>query len=87
MRFVPIFVTLVATASALVLPRTESDNCNVEKQQCCDNVEDSSDSPSTGLLAILTLLGLNISDLTGQIGLTCQFNPLSLFLVFLCDTL
>ncbi len=50
---------------------TASAQCNVGSQQCCSSVQSAS-SPSTALLSLLTLLGINVGSLTGQVGVTCS---------------
>lgn len=74
MRFAPIFVSLVATASAMLLPRQNESDCETGQQQCCNSVENSNDL-SAPVLSLLQLLGINLDDLTAQIGISCQYNP------------
>jgi len=50
---------------------TASAQCNVGSQQCCSSVQSAS-SPSTALLSLLTLLGIDVGSLTGQVGVTCS---------------
>jgi hypothetical protein len=59
--------TLALLASAL--PTSSDGSCNGGANQCCNSVQDSS---SASALAILALLGLPVSDLTGLIGFNCS---------------
>ncbi|PIL33107.1 hypothetical protein GSI_04556 [Ganoderma sinense ZZ0214-1] len=49
-----------------------ADSCNTGSMQCCNHVEDSKSASGS---ALLTALGINLQDVTGQIGLQCS--PLS----------
>ncbi|KAI0657137.1 fungal hydrophobin-domain-containing protein [Cubamyces menziesii] len=60
-------------AFALALPLlAAAQNCNTGPVQCCNSVENSDSAAGS---AILSLLGLNLQDIVGQIGLQC--NPIS----------
>ncbi|PFH49488.1 hypothetical protein AMATHDRAFT_147596 [Amanita thiersii Skay4041] len=43
-------------------------NCNTENQQCCNDVQNNLDQYALGQLA---LVGINVEDVTGMVGLTC----------------
>jgi len=57
-------VTVTATATATTLSE-----CNVSDQQCCNSVQSAS-SPS--VTTLLGLLGVVLSGVTGQVGVTCS---------------
>ncbi|KAF8068959.1 hydrophobin [Lyophyllum atratum] len=71
-----LFCFFALYASALVLPRTEDSEeegqCNTGGNACCNSVQNA-DSENVSLLA--ALLGLNLSGVTGQVGVNCS--PLS----------
>ncbi|OJT14174.1 Fruiting body protein SC1 [Trametes pubescens] len=60
-------------AIALALPLlAAAQNCNTGPIQCCNSVESSSSDAGT---ALLSLLGVAVGNIVGQIGLQCS--PLS----------
>ncbi|GLB42285.1 putative hydrophobin [Lyophyllum shimeji] len=63
-----LFCLFVAGANALALPRTEG-QCNTGPNACCNSVQDAK-SEHAGLLA--GLIGLDLSNVTGQVGLGCS---------------
>ncbi|KAI0333079.1 fungal hydrophobin [Cubamyces sp. BRFM 1775] len=57
-------------AFALALPLlAAAQNCNTGPVQCCNSVENADSAAGS---AILSLLGLNLQDIVGQIGLQCD---------------
>ncbi|KAK0434465.1 hydrophobin 2 [Armillaria borealis] len=68
--FTLLALPLLATAT-VVLPRTDGAACSATgTAQCCTSTQSSSNlSPS--LTTLLGLLGVVISDLTANVGLTC----------------
>ncbi|KAK7460981.1 hypothetical protein VKT23_008909 [Stygiomarasmius scandens] len=63
------FATLV---TATLEVRQTVGQCNTGSLQCCDSVEDAhSDTVQT----LLALLGAEVGDITGQVGVTC--NPIT----------
>ncbi|PIL33166.1 MFS general substrate transporter [Ganoderma sinense ZZ0214-1] len=64
-------IVAVSTLAFAVLAAA-ADSCNTGSMQCCNQVEDSKSASGS---ALLTALGINLQDVTGQIGLGCS--PLS----------
>ncbi|KAM5542064.1 hypothetical protein V8D89_004374 [Ganoderma adspersum] len=64
----------VSTLAFAVLAAA-ADSCNTGSMQCCNHVEDSSSVSGSALLSALAEIGVNVQDVTGQIGLQCS--PLS----------
>ncbi|KAK0472764.1 hydrophobin 2 [Armillaria novae-zelandiae] len=61
-------LTLPALASATALPRGEG-SCSSGTLQCCQSVQDPSSTP---VQTVLAPLGVNLGDLTADVGLTCD---------------
>ncbi|PFH49499.1 hypothetical protein AMATHDRAFT_63067 [Amanita thiersii Skay4041] len=53
-------------------------DCNTQNQQCCNSVQNSQNLDQWAL-GQLALVGLNVGDVTGQVGLTCT--PVSVLAV------
>ncbi|SJL12407.1 related to Fruiting body protein SC1 [Armillaria ostoyae] len=65
-------LTLPVLASATALPRGGSGSCSSGTLECCKSVQDpKSDAVQTALAP----LGLNLGDITADVGLTC--NPIT----------
>jgi hypothetical protein len=63
----------VAVASpADISARTDTGDCNTGPVQCCQSTQEPTSHAISGLLG---LLGIDISSLTGLVGLTC--NPIT----------
>ncbi|RDB21692.1 Fruiting body protein SC1 [Hypsizygus marmoreus] len=62
-------LALYATASAIPRRSEYESQCNTGSVQCCNSVQNA-DSQHVGLLA--ALLGLDLSAITGQVGVTCS---------------
>ncbi|KAI1785645.1 fungal hydrophobin [Ganoderma leucocontextum] len=67
------------SALAFAVLAVAAGDCNTGSMQCCNSVEDSKSVAGATLLSTLVeplaTLGLNVQDVTGQIGLQCS--PLS----------
>ncbi|KAM5542043.1 hypothetical protein V8D89_004353 [Ganoderma adspersum] len=63
------------SALAFAVLAAAADSCNTGSMQCCNHVEDSNSVSGSTLLSALAGLGVNVQDITGQIGLQCS--PLS----------
>jgi hypothetical protein len=61
-------MALVASAAPTPGDAPSSGNCNVGSVQCCNSVQD---SKSAGIAALLGLLGIDVQNVTGQVGVTC----------------
>ncbi|KAI0764927.1 hydrophobin [Fomes fomentarius] len=65
----------VAAISLLALPLFASatplrrGSCNTGEMQCCNSVHESNE---TAISTLLGLLGLDVSSITGQVGLQCS---------------
>ncbi|KAF8875138.1 fungal hydrophobin-domain-containing protein [Infundibulicybe gibba] len=67
-------IPLLAAATAVprtTTPTTPASQCNTGNLQCCDSTQESSSTDAT-LTSILGLLGVVVSTLTGQVGVTCS---------------
>ncbi|KJA22759.1 hypothetical protein HYPSUDRAFT_185826 [Hypholoma sublateritium FD-334 SS-4] len=68
---------LPVLAAATAFPRNNppdspSNQCNTGSLQCCESTQDAS-TANTGLLGVLlSLLGINVGSITGQVGVTCS---------------
>ncbi|PFH50613.1 hypothetical protein AMATHDRAFT_75507 [Amanita thiersii Skay4041] len=65
-------VPLLVSASAIPRTGPSISQCNVGSVQCCNSVQSASHPSVTSLAG---LLGLDLGDITGLVGLTC--NPIS----------
>lgn len=61
------FVPLLAVAT----PTPQTSQCNVGSLSCCDSTQTAS-SLSSPILGLLSLLGVVVGDITGEVGLTCS---------------
>ncbi|PFH49498.1 hypothetical protein AMATHDRAFT_147541 [Amanita thiersii Skay4041] len=70
-------ISRLATAALFSLPllAAAGGNCNTQNQQCCNSVQ----NVWPWALGQLALVGLNVGDVTGQVGLTCT--PVSVLAV------
>ncbi|KAF9261021.1 fungal hydrophobin [Marasmius fiardii PR-910] len=64
-------VAVAFTFATLVAAWGQTDVCSTEVQ-CCNSLQNADDDSLSGLFA---LLGINVQDVTAQVGLTC--NPIS----------
>ncbi|TFK64041.1 fungal hydrophobin [Pluteus cervinus] len=77
-----LFVSTIALSSyvsaASIVGRTEPQGqCNTGEIHCCDSTHTSSEAASLPLVGLLLgLLGINLSDIIGDIGFNCS--PLSI---------
>ncbi|KAF9461029.1 fungal hydrophobin [Collybia nuda] len=62
-------------AAATTTPTTPASQCNTNNLRCCNSKQES-DSLTGPVSALLTTLGINLSALTGVVGLGCS--PLTL---------
>lgn len=69
-----VFVVSTLAVGALAAPFGEGihKSCNIKNVQCCNSVQDHTDASR---LFFTTLLGAQVSDLTGQFATECS--PLS----------
>ncbi|KAM5536354.1 hypothetical protein V8D89_009952 [Ganoderma adspersum] len=65
-------VAAIASLVAFPLLAAAGGACNTGDIQCCNNFED---AHSPAGLALLSVLGIGVQDVTGQIGLQC--NPVT----------
>ena len=74
------FSKLVLVVSVAVLaaatPLPGASQCDTGSMQCCDSVQSASAPVAAGLLSEL---GINAQDVTGQVGVTCSPVTVSLF--------
>ncbi|KAF9064103.1 fungal hydrophobin-domain-containing protein [Rhodocollybia butyracea] len=67
-------VALATLALASPAPRNEpASSCSTGSVQCCTSTQTTTQAASNpGVLALLGLLGVTLSQVTGLIGLTCS---------------
>ncbi|TRM65937.1 fungal hydrophobin-domain-containing protein [Schizophyllum amplum] len=70
MRFSLALLALPALAAATAIPTDGTGSCSTGPVQCCNKTTTVKDAASQGLLG--GLLGINIGDLTGLVGLQCS---------------
>ncbi|KAF9450196.1 fungal hydrophobin [Macrolepiota fuliginosa MF-IS2] len=69
---IALFVTsafVLAAVAAPGGPANVGDQCNVGQINCCNSVQESS---NTGIQSLLGLLGVALGSVTGQVGLVCD---------------
>ncbi|KAF8625626.1 hypothetical protein AX17_006811 [Amanita inopinata Kibby_2008] len=69
--FFTLSLPIFASAFAVNVEQRGGGNCNGGTLQCCNQVEDSKNLDKSTTL-ILALLGINVGDLTGLVGITCS---------------
>ncbi|KAF9477851.1 hydrophobin [Pholiota conissans] len=63
---VALFTTIVSMA---VFTSAMENSCNTGSLQCCNSVTDSN---APGVAALLSLVGVAVGSITGQVGVTCS---------------
>ncbi|KJA29772.1 hypothetical protein HYPSUDRAFT_31766 [Hypholoma sublateritium FD-334 SS-4] len=69
MQFSALAILALATLAAATPVRRQDNQCNTGSLQCCQSTQDATSSSIAGLLS---LLGVVIGDITGQVGVTCS---------------
>ncbi|KAH7926414.1 fungal hydrophobin [Leucogyrophana mollusca] len=67
--FFLLFALLAAASPAPEVAVRQTNQCNTGSISCCNSVQDANSSQVTGLLS---LLGVVLGPITGQVGLNCS---------------